>query len=470
VNRANESQPVVEAVVGMCEDSCIACRCRERLAPRCESLAFGYAAVLKIRTDRLNIASAPRRPRLAATPSRPHPQRALAPEASAIGRAQGPIDTSRPFELELFCVPAEEDCSDALLPFGCGLYGSVDAETIDAFRHVCDTPGRRLITRALYDGGGSADGHFGDECQDEYGNEGLQIAQAFGFIRAREDEPFPIGTLAIANELRIGGFDGIVGQADRRDGPEGQNPPRVTGGRSSVQSPLAPLSTGGGTFELPSAPAIFSSSPFSPPCSAQGLSASAWGTGVTGSRHSSHGPDQRKTGQLEPALFSYYGLARFQLLDLLDTPSSSPYPIGLVQLFYDHEPESPASMLLELETKLVRKMRDFLSLSSMLALASDDEDTASLYKDRLGELDALLAECRRGPTRLDSRWGKRHELVSFFVCDHLSLPPDERTRLIRLRDSEERLRFALEQMGPMVAELAALSSLAKALPSTNLNS
>jgi hypothetical protein len=448
----------------MCGVSRLPCKCRERLAPRRENLAFGYAVGLKIRADQLSIGSVPRRPRLPASLAHRHAQRVLVPEASAIGRAQGPIDTSRPFELELFCVPAEEECSDALLPFGCGLYGSVDAETIDAFRHVCDTPARRLITRALYDGGGRADGDYSEECENEYGNEGLQMAQAFGFIRAREDEPFPIGTLAVANELRIGGFDGIVGQATSREGPD-PSPPPVTGGWTSTQFPVA-ASTGASS--LPSSASLSPSSPLSAR-SSQGLSASAWGAGLTGMGHNAHRVDQRKTGHLEPALFSYYGLARFQLLDLLDTSSSSPYPIGLVQLFHDHEPEAPASMLLDLETKLVTKMRDFLSLSSLLALASSDEDTAALYQDRLGELDALLDECHRGPARLDSRWGKRHELVSFFVCDHLSLSPDERTRLIRLRDSEERLRFALEQMSPIVAELAALSSLAKALPSRNPN-
>jgi hypothetical protein len=385
--------------------------------------------------------------------------------ACASGRAQGPIDTCRPFELELFCVPAEEECSDTLLPYGCGLYGSVDPDTIDAFRHVCDTPARRLITSALYDGSGLGVDDIVTDDEEESASDRLHISQAFGFIRAHEDEPFPIGTLAVANELRIGGFEGILGQVDDDyDDDAGGN------GITEYSSRIG----GRVHFALPpnhSARSARATPPLSLGLrdSARSSRAAADGAGENGGHNDSLQGEQRASRELQPALFSYYGLARFQLLDLVETPASSPYPVGLVQLFHDREPEAPASKLLELEAQLVSQMREFLRLNSFLALASSDDATAELYDDRLGELDALLAECRRGPTRVDSRWGKRHELVSFFVCDHLTLSPDERARLIRLRDSEVRLRFALEHMGPMVAELAALSSLARTLSTRNMN-
>lgn len=303
---------------------------------------------------------------------------------------RGPIDLLRPFELELFCVPAEEECSDVLLPFGCGLYGSVDPNTIAAFRRVCDTPARRLVT-------GTTRGR-----ENSVTIQDCELAKAFGFIRAREDENFPIGTLAVANELKLGGFQGIVNEA-----------PQVSNSRQCRKR-----------------------------------------------RRS----DSRN--QLQPALFSYYGLARFHLLDITSCPESSPYPIGLVQLFYDHEPEAPPEVLADLENELAGHVRKFLQLNSSLAVASQDPATALLYDDRLDEFEALLSECRYEPQKVSAQWGKRQELISFFVCDHLDLDADERARLCMLRNSEERLRYALQHIPPLIAELAAVYSIAKVLPSS----
>lgn len=271
------------------------------------------------------------------------------------------------------------------------MYGSVDASTIDAFRHVCDTPARRLITQSS------------DTVSDlEARGRGLELSRTFGFIRAHEKESFPIGTLAVANELRLDGFDSFVGK-------------RTGSGQKAESGAVV-------------------------------------------------GSDRKGQNQPKAAMFTYYGLARFHLLDILPSILPGDYPVGLVQLFFDNELELPVAELNELESVVVEEIRTFLRLSSSLATASNDFATAALYEDRLDELEALLIECSRSPNRVDSRWGKRYELISFFVCDHLELSPEERAHLLQTRDSAERLSFALSEMKPLVAELAALLSVAKAFP------